>query len=237
MHTNELIPANRRIKFQRSTQQISTPANWRTHKRIDYRQIGVSNSNVQHNRNDYHQSAYQIPTSNTKETITINRRIRFQRSTQQKRSPSIGVSDSNVQHNRNDYHKSAYQIPTFNTTETITSNWCIKFQLQHNRLVHRRIGVPATGDRRTGEPANRQTGEPANRRTGESTSNCLRKQNRSTLIGPTSKQWWRLSVNPLLSTVTAGVDRPCFQLDAFVDHSVRTTSKTACRNWKRAALL
>ena len=132
-NTTETITINRRIRFQQSTQQISTPANRRTHKRIDYRQIGVSNSNVQNNRIDYQQLAYRIPTST----------------------------------------------------------------------------------------------QPA---TGASTSNCLRRQNRSTLIGPTSKHWWRPSVNPLLSTVTAGVDRPCFQLDAFVDHSVRTTSKTAWRN-------
>ena len=94
------LPANRRIRFKRSTQQISTPANRRTHKRIDYRQIGVSNSNVQHNRLVHRRigvhtnesitgkSAYQIPTFNTTETITINRRIRFQRPTQQISTPA-----------------------------------------------------------------------------------------------------------------------------------------------------
>ena len=109
------LPANRRIRFQRSTQQKRLPSiglsdsnvqhyKWvhrriGVHRRIDYQQIGVSDSNVPHNRLVHRRigvhtnesitgkSAYQIPTFNTTETITINRRIRFQRSTQQKRLP------------------------------------------------------------------------------------------------------------------------------------------------------
>ena len=106
-YTGESITINRRIRFQRST------------NRLVHRRIGV------HVRIDYHYSAYQIPTFNTTdwytgesactgESITINRRIRFQRSTQQistpanrrtraNRLPSFGVSDSNV--------------PTSNTTD------------------------------------------------------------------------------------------------------------------------
>ena len=115
-----------------------------------YRQIGL-----------HSKKAYRIQTFYTKETITTNRRIRFQRSTQQMRQSGVpeagdrrvAVSDSNVQHS-NCYigqsitSKSAYQIPTLKTTESITSDWRIEFQLQHNRLVHRRISVPATGARR-----------------------------------------------------------------------------------------
>ena len=144
VYTGESITIIRRIRFQRPTQQISTPANRRTQaNRLP--SFGVSDSNVQ--LTDWHtgESAY------TGESITINWRIRFQRSTQQigtpanrrtqaNRLPSFGVSDSNV---------------------------------QHNRLVHRRSGVPATGDRR---PASRrirfqrstqQIGTPARRRTGD----------------------------------------------------------------------
>ena len=177
-YTGESITILRRIRFQRPTQQISTPANRRTQaNRLPL--IGVSDSNVQHNRLvhrrigvhgriDYHHSAYQIPTFNTTywytgeaaytgESITINRRIRFQRPTQQigtpanrrtraNRLPLIGVSDSNVQHNRLvhrrigvhgriDYHPSAYQIPTSNTTDWYTGE-----------AAYRR---PATGDRRS----------------------------------------------------------------------------------------
>ena len=144
-YTGESIIINRRIRFQRSTQQIGTPTNRRTQaNRLPL--IGVSDSNVQRNRlvhrqisvhtqaNRLHQSAYQIPTFNTTdwytdesaytgESITINRRIRYQRSIQQIGTPAkrrtgdrwVTVSDSNI---------------------------------QHNRLVHRRSGVPATGDRR-----------------------------------------------------------------------------------------
>ena len=138
-NTTKSITSNWRIKFQRSTQQNRLPA------------IGVSNSNVQHNKIDYQQLAYQIPTFNTTKSITSNWRIKFQRSTQQNRLPAIGVSNSN-----------------FNTTESITSNWRIKFQLQHNKLVHRRSGVPATGESPyrlpTFNTTNWYTGEAAYRR-------------------------------------------------------------------------
>ena len=145
------------------------------HRRIDYQRIGVSDSNVQHNklvhrrigvhrRIDYHKSAYQIPTFNQQIGAPANQR------TQANRLPLIGVSDSNVQHNklvhrrigvhrRIDYHTSAYQIPTFNTTNWYTGELAYTgdrlpsfgvsdSNVQHNRLVYRRIGVPATGDRR-----------------------------------------------------------------------------------------
>ena len=204
------------------------------HYKLVHRRIGV------HRRIDYHQSAYQIPTFNTTDWYTGE-------------AAYTGESATG---------ESPYQIPTFNTTDWYTGEAAYR-RPANRRPASRRIrfqrstqqiGTPVkrrTGDRR---PASRRirfqrfnttdwyTGEAAYRRpaTGESpyqTSNCWRRQNRSTQIGPTSKHWWRPSVNPLLSTVTAGVDRPCFQLDAFVDHSVRTTSKTAYRNWKRAVLL
>ena len=143
------------------------------HRRIDYQRIGVSDSNVQHNklvhrrigvhrRIDYHKSAYQIPTFNQQIGAPANQR------TQANRLPLIGVSDSNVQHNklvhrrigvhrRIDYHHSAYQIPTFNTTnwytgesaytgESITIIRRIRFQRPTQQ-----VGTPAkrrTGDRR-----------------------------------------------------------------------------------------
>ena len=126
------MPANRRIGFKRSTQQIGTPANRRTRaNRLPL--IGVSDSNVQHDRLvhqrigvhkriDYHKSAYQIQTFSQQIGTPANRR------TQVNRLPLIGVSDSNVQHNRLvhrrigvhrriDYHYSAYQIPTSNSTD------------------------------------------------------------------------------------------------------------------------
>ena len=75
-------PASRRIRFQRSALQIDTPANRRTQANW-LPSIGVSDSNVQHNRLlhhqsgvhrriDYHQSAYQIP------TVQHNRLVRRQ---------------------------------------------------------------------------------------------------------------------------------------------------------------
>ena len=137
------------------------------HRRIDYQRIGVSDSNVQHNklvhrrigvhrRIDYHTSAYPIPTFNQQIGAPANQR------TQANRLPLIGVSDSNVQHNklvhrrigvhkRIDYHTSAYQIPTFNTTNWYTGEAAYRrpangdrrvavsdSNVQHNRLVHRR---------------------------------------------------------------------------------------------------
>ena len=192
------------------------------HRRIDYQRIGVSDSNVQHNkfvhrrigvhrRIDYHESAYQIPTFNQQIGTPANQR------TQANRLPLIGVSDSNVQHNRLvhrrigvhrriDYHHSAYQIQTSNTTDWYTGEAAYRrpatgdrrvavsdSNVQHNRLVHRQSGVPATGespyqiptfnttDWYTGEaayrrPASRrirfqrstqQIGTPARRRTGD----------------------------------------------------------------------
>ena len=208
--------AYRRIRFQRSTQQIGAPLNWRT---------GVSDSNVQHNRLVHlwiGVPAYQIPTFNTTDWYTFElayRRIRFQRSTQQIGTPlnwRTGVSDSNVQHNRLVHlwiGVPAYQIPTFNTTDWYT------FELAYRRIS---------------EPAYRRTGEPASRRIN---FQRWRRRNRSTHIGPTPKHLWRPSFNPSLSKTTAGVDRPCSQLDALVDHSVRATSKSACYHWKRAVLL
>ena len=117
-----------------------------------YRRIGV------HRRIDYHKSAYQIPTFNKQIGTPANQR------TQANRLPLIGVSDSNVQHNRLvhrrigvhrriDYHHSAYQIPTSNTTDWYTGEAAYRrpanrrvavsdSNIQHNRLVHRRIGVP-----------------------------------------------------------------------------------------------
>ena len=73
-YTGESITINRRIRFQRSTQQIGTPAN-RCTQANRLPSFGVSDSNVQlnrlvhrrigvHRRIDYHHSAYQIPTSN-----------------------------------------------------------------------------------------------------------------------------------------------------------------------------
>ena len=143
-YTDESITINRRIRFQRSTQQIGTPANRRTQtNRLP--SIGVSDSNVQqnrlvhrrigvHRRIDYHQSAYQIPTDRYpceaayRRPATGNRRV--------------AVSDSNV---------------------------------QHNRLVHRRIGVPATGESPyqipTFNTTDWYTGESAYRRVAVSTSN------------------------------------------------------------------
>ena len=138
------------------------------HRRIDYQRIGVSDSNVQHNklvhrrigvhrRIDYHESAYQIPTFNQQIGTPANQR------TQANRLPLIGVSDSNVQHNRLvhrrigvhrriDYHKSAYQIPTFNQQIGTPANQRTQANrlpligvsdsnIQHNWLVHGRIGV------------------------------------------------------------------------------------------------
>ena len=133
-YAGESITINRRIRFQRSTQQIGTPANRRT---------GVSDSHVQHNRLVHRRigvPAYQIPTFNTTDWYTgesAYRRIRFQRSTQQIGTPAnrrTGVSDSNV---------------------------------QHNRLVHRRIGVPAyrrTGDRRVAVSTSNVDVDEADRR-------------------------------------------------------------------------
>ena len=124
-----------------------------------YRRIGV------HRRIDYHESAYQIPTFNTTnwytgelaytgESITINRRIRFQRSTQQidtpanqrtqaNRLPSFGrirfqcpTQQIGIPANR---RTQANRLPSFGVSDS---------NVQHNRLVHRRSGVPATGDRR-----------------------------------------------------------------------------------------
>ena len=114
--------------------------------------IGVLDSNVQHNRLvhrrigvhrriDYHQSAYQIPTFNTTdwytdesaytgESITINRRIRFQRSVQQIGTPAKRRTGDR----RPATNESPYQIPTFNTTDWYTGE-----------AAYRR---PATGDRR-----------------------------------------------------------------------------------------
>ena len=166
-YTGESITMNRRIRFQRSTNRLA-------HRRISVQQanrlplIGVSDSNVQHNRLvhrrigvhkriDYHKSAYQIPTFNQQIGTPANQR------TQANRLPLIGVSDSNVQHNRLvhrrigvhrriDYHKSAYQIPTFNQQIGTPANQRTQANrlpligvsdsnVQHNRLVHRRIGV------------------------------------------------------------------------------------------------
>ena len=97
--------AHRRIgkpTYQIPTSQQNRLVHWRSgvpeigvHRRIDYQQIGVSNSNVQHNRNDYHQSAYQIPTSNTTNGYTGE-------------SAYTGESITS---------KSAYQIQTFHTTD------------------------------------------------------------------------------------------------------------------------
>ena len=97
-----------------------------------------------------------------------------------------------------------------------------------------------TGEVTTSKVSTEKIGVPANRptpTTSASTSICWRRRNRSTHIGPTLKHWWRPSFNPSLPTVSTEEDPPCFQLDALVDHSVRTTSKTACHNWERAALL
>ena len=145
-YTGESITIHRRIRFQRSTQQIGTPANWRTQaNRLP--SFGVSDSNVQHNRLvyrrigvhrriDYHHSAYQIPTSNTTDWYTgesayrrpatgdrrpASRRIRFQRSTQQIGTPA--------------------KRRTGDRRVAVSDS-----NVQHNRLVHRRSGVPATGE-------------------------------------------------------------------------------------------
>ena len=141
-YTGESITIIRRIRFQRPTQQIGTPANRRTqanrlpsfgvsdsnvqHNRLVYRQIGV------HRRIDYHHSAYQIPTSNTTDWHTgeaaytatgdrrpASRRIRFQRPTQQIGTPANRRTRAN-------------RLPSFGVSDS---------NVQHNRLVHRRIGV------------------------------------------------------------------------------------------------
>ena len=148
------------------------------HRRIDYQRIGVSDSNVQHNKLVHRrigvpatgesitgESAYQIPTFNTTDWRTGESAY-----TGESITILIGVSDSNVQHNklvhrrigvhrRIDYHHSAYQIPTFNTTnwytgesaytgESITIIRRIRFQRPTQQ-----VGTPAkqrTGDRRPG---------------------------------------------------------------------------------------
>ena len=190
VHRRSGVPANRRpashrIRFQRTTQQIGTPANRRT---------GVSDSNVQHNRLVHRRSG--VPVNRR----TASRRIRFQHSTQQIGTPAnrrTGVSDSNVQHNRLVHRRigvPACQIPTFNTTDWYTGESAyrrIRSNVQHNRLVHHRIGISDSNvqhnrlvHRRSGVPANRrpasrrirfqrstqQIGTPANRRTGEPAS-------------------------------------------------------------------
>ena len=119
------------------------------HRRIDYQQMGVSDSNVPHKRNDYHQSAYQIPTFNTTDAAKrrtggrrpASRRIRFQRSTLKLLHrpidyQQIGVSNSNAQNNRIDNQRLSYRIPT--STQQIS------------RPANQRTGDrrPATGARR-----------------------------------------------------------------------------------------
>ena len=199
------IGVHRRIDYHTSAYQIPTfnTTNWYTGEAAyrrpanGDRRVAVSDSNVQHNRLvhrqigvhgriDYHPSAYQIPTSNTTdwytgesaytgESITIIRRIRFQRPTQQigipanrrtqaNRLPSVGVSDSNVQHNRLVHRRSSvHGRIDYHRVGVSDSN------VQHNRLVHRRSGVPATGEsiRIRFQRSTQQIGTPANRRTGD----------------------------------------------------------------------
>ena len=142
-YTGESITIIRRIRFQRSTQQIGTPANRRTQQIANRLPFNTTDRRIRFQRptqqigtpNRLPSFAYQIPTSNTtggewrtqanRLPATGDRRvavtIRFQRSTQQIGTPAkrrtgdrrVAVSDSNV---------------------------------QHNRLVHRRSGVPATGE-------------------------------------------------------------------------------------------
>ena len=238
-YTDESITILRRIRFQRPTQQISTPANHRT-QATRLPSFGVSDSNVQHNRLVHRRSG--VPA--TGDRRPASRRIRFQRSTQQigtpanrrtraNRLPSFGVSDFNVQNNRLVHRRSGvpatgespYQIPTFNTTdwytgksaytgESITILRRIRFQrpkqqigtpakrrtgdrrvavsdsnVQHNRLVHRQIGVPATGESPyqipTFNTTDWHTGEAAYRRVA---SRCIRFQRPTQQIGTPARR-------------------------------------------------
>ena len=112
--------AYRRIRFQRSTQQIGTPANRRTGEvtasNVSTEQIGVpANRRTPANRQTGEPAYRRIG-------VPANRRIRFQRSTQQIGTPAnrrTGVSDSNVQYNRLVHRRigvPAYQIPTPSVT-------------------------------------------------------------------------------------------------------------------------
>ena len=83
--TGDRRPASRRIRFQRSTQQIGTPVKRRTSDR----RVAVSDSNVQHNRLVHCQSG--VPA--TGDRRPASRRIRFQRSTQQISTPSNWRTD------------------------------------------------------------------------------------------------------------------------------------------------
>ena len=219
-------------------QQMETPANRRTpgevtasnaqHYKLVHRRIGV------HRRIDYHQSAYQIPTFNTTdwytgelaytgESITLNRRIRFQRSTQQigtpanrrtqaNRLPSIGVSDSNVQHNRLvhrrigvhrriDYHQSAYQIPTFNTTDWYTGESAYTGE---SITINRRIRFQRS--RRQNRLVHRRMRTYFEALTGDRRVNPYADSNVQ------QQQGWPYTG---------------FQLGAFGDHSVRTSRQTS----------
>ena len=135
-----------------------------------YRRIAV------HRRIDYHESAYQIPAFNTTdwytgesaytgESITIIRRIRFKRITQQIGTPAkrrtsdrrVAVSDSNVQHNRLVHRRGGDRRVAVSDSN-----------VQHNRLVQRQSGVPATGESPyqipTSNTTDWYTGEAAYRR-------------------------------------------------------------------------
>ena len=162
------------------------------HRRIDYQQIGISDSNVRHNKLVHRQCG--LP-------ATGDRRIT--------------VSDSNVQHNKLVHRQSGvpatgespYQIPTFNTQQLSTpakrrtgdrrpASRRIRFQrstqqigtpakrrlatddqrvavsdsnVQHNKLVHQQSGVPATGESPYQIPTfnTQQLSTPAKRCTGD----------------------------------------------------------------------
>ena len=113
-----------------------------------------------------------------------------------------------------------------------------RFRFVYRRIgVHRRIGVPAyqlstfnTTDWYI--VVHRQISEP---RKGVSTFQLLTWRTKQIDAHWTIFEELMATVHqPLAVNGNTGVDRPCFQLDAFVDHSVRTTSKTACRISKRA---
>ena len=148
------VPANQRTQANRLPSTGVSYSNVQ-HNRLLHRRIGV------HRRIDYHQSAYQIPTFNTTdrytgesaytdESIIINRRIRFQRSTQQIGTPAKRrTGDRRPASRRIRFQRSTKQIGTPGKRRPASRR--IRFQRSTQQ-----IGTPVkrrTGDRRpaTGE--------------------------------------------------------------------------------------
>ena len=143
--------ASRRIRFQRSTQQIGTQAK----RRIGDRRVAVSDSNVQHSRLVHRRSG--VP-------ATFDQRV--------------ATSDSNVQHNRLVHRRSGVpvtgespcQIPTFNTTDWYTGKAAYRRPASRRVRFQRptqQIGTPANWRTDVSAPnaTTRQISTQANRRT------------------------------------------------------------------------